>query len=146
VVAPRDGRGEHGFHLKVTSTNQVRDLIGRGKPSYFTFPFQSEYTALDGPLNQYASLQAWQLRRSSCDRLADVVLAVAVDIARLRRVGQPRALVRVQRWVRVQAFRHLVTDHIYKSLKHSPNIDILLGRSLKEVETKAVSELFAPLV
>ena len=70
VVAPRDGRGEHGFHLKVTSTNQVRDLIGRGKPSYFTFPFQSEYTALDGPLNQYASLQAWQLRRSSCDRLA----------------------------------------------------------------------------
>ena len=51
-----------------------------------------------------------------------LVLAVAVDIARLRRVGQPRALVRVQRWVRVQAFRHLVTDHIYKSLKHSLKI------------------------
>ena len=51
-----------------------------------------------------------------------LVLAVAVDIARLRRVGQPRALVRVQRWVRVQALRHLVTDHIYKSLKHSLKI------------------------
>ena len=27
-----------------------------------------------------------------------------------------------------------------------PNIDILLGRRLKEVETKAVSKLFAPLI
>ena len=27
-----------------------------------------------------------------------------------------------------------------------PNVDILLGRCLKEVETKAVSKLFAPLI
>ena len=76
-------------------------------------------TAPDG--SQYASFKTaknflWQI----CQ--LEVLLAVAVDVAGLGGVRQSGSLVCVQRWVRVQTFRHLVTDHIYKSLKHSLKI------------------------
>ena len=70
------------------------------------------------------NMHLYQSKPGSCEEVlvTEVVLAVAVDIAGLGRVSQPGSLVGVQRWVGVQALRHLVADHIYKSLKHSLEI------------------------
>ena len=46
-------------------------------------------------------------------------LAVAVDVAGLGGVGEPRALVGVEPGIRVQALRHLVADHVHQPLEHS---------------------------
>ena len=64
-------------------------------------------------------------------RLHSSFLAVAVDVARLCRVCQPRPFTAVDVRVAVQALTHLVTDHVHQPLEHSLHTTLhLAGLSL----------------
>ena len=52
-------------------------------------------------------------------RLHSSFLTVAVDVAGLSRVCQPRPFTAIDVWVAVQALTHLVTDHVHQPLEHS---------------------------
>lgn len=75
------------------------------------------------------------------------MLALTGAILWLWVLCEPSALVSVhQVRVCVQTLRHLVADDVHQPLKHSLDINVLLGRGLVELETQLVCELFTSLV
>ena len=84
-------------------------------------------------------------------RLHSSFLTVAVDVARLGRVCQPRPFTAVDVRVAVQALTHLVTDHVHQPLEHSLRSEhyvlLLLSRCyLSNQEKTKLENMFEPLL
>ena len=75
-------------------------------------------------------------------RLHSSFLTIAVDVARLGRVCQPRPFTAVDVWVAVQALTHLVTDHVHQPLEHSLHVKQTLNLFLLVVFSPVI-EVFS---